>query len=132
MAFDLTQSILPDSFSNQFPFLPHWNGQYCLNLWYFMFSRHFNFFHLKCSLANPFSSFLLAEILLFHHSILNVISYVKLSQVLILRQNCYFLLTAMILRLTSIIALSSGNLNETMSLKLLNKEWNRSIGLLLF
>ena len=112
--------------------LPHWNGQYCLNFWYFMFSRHFNFFCLKCSLPNPFSSFLLAEILLLHHRILNVISYVKLSQVLILRQNCYFLLTAMILRLTSIIALSSVNLNETKSLKLLNKEWNRIIGLLLF
>lgn len=127
MAFDLTQSTLPASFSNQFPPLT--------TLKWAIFFKHmvlyvFKVFQLLLSNLSP--SFLLAEILLLHHSILNVISYVKLSQVLILIQNCYFLLTAMILSLTSIIALSSVNLNETKTLKLLNKEWNRIMGLLLF
>ena len=131
ITFDLTQSILPDSFSNQFPSLTTLKWAILFKLMVLDVFKHFNFFCLNCSLPNPFFSFLLAEILLFHHSILNVISYVKLSQVLILRQSCYFLLTAMILRLNSIIALSSVNLNETKSLKLLNKEWSRIIGLLL-
>ncbi|XP_035883407.1 uncharacterized protein LOC118500956 [Phyllostomus discolor] len=61
----------------------------------------------------------LQEILQLQHSIVNVTSYVKLSQVPILKQNWYFLLTAITLSLTSIIALSSVNLNEMKTVKLL-------------
>lgn len=132
ITFDLTQSILPDSFSNQLPSLTTLKWAILFKLMVLYVFKAFQLLLPELLSPHPFFSFLLAEILLFHHSILNVISYVKLSQVLILRQNCYFLLTAMILRLNSIIALSSVNLNETKSLKLLNKEWSRIIGLLLF
>lgn len=100
---------------------PCWNRQYAFNTWHFVFSRHYCSFHQNRSLTNPFLSSLLAEIWLFCYSIINVISCVKLSQVLILKRDCYFFLT---LSLTSIRALSSVNLKETKTLKLL--VWKRN------
>ena len=111
-AFDLTHSTLPASPSNQLPLLTMLKQMVFLQHMALMFSRHYHCFYQKCSLPNPFLSSLLAEIWPFYYSILNVISCVKL------KRDCYFL-TVMSLNLTSIRPLSSVNLNETKTLKLL-------------
>ena len=67
----------------------------------------------------PFPSALRAEILQLRHSAANVTSCVKRSQVPVLKQKCYFLLTAMTLSFSSITALSSASLNEMKTVTLL-------------
>ena len=67
----------------------------------------------------PFPSALRAEILQLQHSTAKVTSFVKRSQVPVLKQKCYFLLTAMTLSFSSITALSSVSLNEMKTVTLL-------------